>query len=196
MEMSRLTWDGTADREIFSDANAYRKIFIFAVQLTPSRIGNLTRLIHTLARCVTIHTVHTILSVVSLTHDMTCPLLYNLVLPLFCFASFSSFCAFVEATALRSIILRYTGAPIATRVFFFFFPFCLFGDVVFSGYFLHHSVPFSLCMESTSYVLSFWIVIFYLVTTGWVFDISLDLCENSIKKNQILIVGVGEKQGA
>ena len=33
-------------------------------------------------------------------------------------------------------------------------------------------------MESTSYVLSFLMVFFYLVTTGWIFDISL--CENSI----------------
>ena len=30
---------------------------------------------------------------------------------------------FVEAAALRSIVLRYAGAPIATRVSFFFFPF-------------------------------------------------------------------------
>ena len=37
-------------------------------------------------------------------------------------------------------------------------------------------------MESASYVLSFRMVLFYLVTTGWIFDISL-LCENSI--NQI-----------
>ena len=37
-----------------SGANADREIFIFPVQLTTSRIGNLTRLIHTLAVCVTI----------------------------------------------------------------------------------------------------------------------------------------------
>ena len=50
--------------------------------------------------------------------------------------------AFVEAAALRSIVLRYAGAPIATRVSFSFF-----GDVAFSEYFF---VPFllSLCMES------------------------------------------------
>ena len=30
------------------------------------------------------------------------------------------FDAFVEAAALRSIVLRYAGAPIATRVSFFF----------------------------------------------------------------------------
>ena len=40
----------------FSGASADRETFIFPVQLTTSRIGNLTRLIHTLAICVTIHT--------------------------------------------------------------------------------------------------------------------------------------------
>ena len=40
----------------FSDANGDREISIFPVQLTTSRTGNLTRLIHTLAICVTIHT--------------------------------------------------------------------------------------------------------------------------------------------
>ena len=40
----------------FSGANAGKEIFIFPVQPTTSRIGNLTRLIHTLALCVTIHT--------------------------------------------------------------------------------------------------------------------------------------------
>ena len=38
--------------------------------------------------------------------------------------------------ALRLIVLRYAGAPIATRVCFSFF--CLFGDVAFSVYFLYH----------------------------------------------------------
>ena len=37
---------------------------------------------------------------------------------LLCFASFFVF--MLEAAALRSIVLRYTGAPIATHVFFFF----------------------------------------------------------------------------
>ena len=40
----------------FTGANADREIFIFSFQLTTSRIGNLTRLIHGLAICVTIHT--------------------------------------------------------------------------------------------------------------------------------------------
>ena len=35
----------------FSGANGDREIFIFSVQLTTSRIGNLTWLIHTLAMC-------------------------------------------------------------------------------------------------------------------------------------------------
>ena len=61
------------------------------------------------------------------------------------------------------------------------FYFVILGDVAFSDYFL---VPFSLslCMESTSYVLSFRMVFFYLVTMCWIFDINL--CENSIKFNQ------------
>ena len=37
---------------------------------------------------------------------------------------------------------------------------------------------FSLFIESTLYVFSFQMVFFYLVTTGWIFDIIL--CESSI----------------
>ena len=40
----------------FSGASVDREIFIFPVLLTTSRVGDLTRLIHTLAICVTIHT--------------------------------------------------------------------------------------------------------------------------------------------
>ena len=40
----------------FSGTNGDREIFIFSVQLTTCRTGNLTRLIHTLAICTTIHT--------------------------------------------------------------------------------------------------------------------------------------------
>ena len=58
MEINRLARDGTAEpvsRDQFSGgANGDREIIIFPVQLTTSRIGNLTRLIHTLAICVTI----------------------------------------------------------------------------------------------------------------------------------------------
>ena len=40
----------------FLGLNADREIFIFPVELTTSRIGNLIRLIHTLAILVTIYT--------------------------------------------------------------------------------------------------------------------------------------------
>ena len=44
----------------FSGAHGDRGIFLFPVQLTTSRIGNLTRLIHTLLYVMTIHTyIHT-----------------------------------------------------------------------------------------------------------------------------------------
>ena len=82
--------------------------------------------------------------------------------------------AFVEAAALRSIVLRYAGAPIATRVSFFF-SFVYLEMSLFLSIFCTIAV-FSLYIESTSYVLSFRMV-FYLVTTGWSFYISL--CENS-----------------
>ena len=65
-------------------------------------------------------------------------------------------------------------APIATRVFSFILLViwrCRFFRVFFVP------LPFSLCMESTSYVLSFRMVFFYLVTTGWIFYIISLLCE-------------------
>ena len=65
------------------------------------------------------------------------------MLHLFCFASLCfvlRLYAFVEAAALRSIVLRYAGAPIATQVSFFF------GDVAFSEYFFSISA-FSLYGE-------------------------------------------------
>ena len=49
----------------FSGVNADREILIFPVQLTTSRIGNLTRLIHTLAICVTVHTMKIIVDLLS-----------------------------------------------------------------------------------------------------------------------------------
>ena len=57
--MRRLTRDGTAKpiRETkTSGANGDREMFIFPVQLTTSRISNLTRLIHTLLCVMAIHT--------------------------------------------------------------------------------------------------------------------------------------------
>ena len=62
MEMSRLTRDGTAEPvsrdQILRHARGQGNT-IFPVQLTTSRIGNLTRLIHTLLYVMTIHT-HTL----------------------------------------------------------------------------------------------------------------------------------------
>ena len=64
MEMSRLTRDGTAEPvsrdQILRHARGQGNI-IFPVQMTTSRIGNLTRLIHTLLYVMTIHTyIHTV----------------------------------------------------------------------------------------------------------------------------------------
>ena len=63
MEMSRLARDGTAEpisRDQFLRRERRREIFIFPVQLTTSRIGNLTRLILLLLYVMTIHTyIHT-----------------------------------------------------------------------------------------------------------------------------------------
>ena len=61
--MSRLTRDGTAEpsRETkFPGANGDRESIIFPIQLTTSRIGNLTRLILTLAICVMTLLTHSI----------------------------------------------------------------------------------------------------------------------------------------
>ena len=66
--MSRLTRDGTAEPisrdQILRHARGQGNI-IFPVQLTTSRIGNLTRLIYTLLHVMTIHTyIHTCVPVV------------------------------------------------------------------------------------------------------------------------------------
>ena len=44
-------------------------------------------------------------------------------------------------------------------------------------------------MDGKSYVFPFRVVFFYLVTTGWIFDISL--CENSIKYSEYCTKSVG-----
>ena len=90
--------------------------------------------------------------------------------------------AFVEAAALRSIVLRYAGAPIATRISFFF-PFVYLEVLLFPIFFCPIAV-FSLYGEYV--VRSFLPVgLFYLVTTGWIFDISL--CENSMKIKERIV---------
>ena len=59
--MNRLTRDGTAEPvsrdQILTDTYGDRTIFIFPVQLTTSRIGNLTRLIHALLYVMAIHNI-------------------------------------------------------------------------------------------------------------------------------------------
>ena len=60
--MSRLTRDGTAEPVWRDQSLRHARIqgnIIFHVQLTTSRIGNLTRLIHTLLYVMTIHSART-----------------------------------------------------------------------------------------------------------------------------------------
>ena len=74
--MSRLTRDGTAEpvsRDQIQGANADREIFVFLLQVTTSRIGNLTRLIHTLAICVIIHAYSIVPRVYSIVCCCCCP---------------------------------------------------------------------------------------------------------------------------
>ena len=86
---------------------------------------------------------------------------------------------YVEAATLRSIALRYSGAPTATRVSFFF-PFFLFSFFPFvsleMSLFPSTFVPllFYFCTESTSHVFSFFLpdgdgAFLYIVTAGWIF---------------------------
>ena len=69
----RVTIQLTIFSGVITDGN--RKSFIFPVQLTTSRIGNHTRLIHTLLKVVSIHTVEfTLLVSCELeTGDRGCP---------------------------------------------------------------------------------------------------------------------------
>ena len=113
---------------------------------------------------------------------MSCCL--SLVLRLFCFVSFSFFFAYTKAAVLRSIVLRssicmrsdsHTQLPLPAS---FSVLVSLEIDAAFSEFFV--TLPGFFCMESTPYVFSFRMVFFYLVTTGWILDISL--CENSINQ--------------
>ena len=78
---------------------------------------------------------------------------------------------FVEAAALRSIVLRYAGTLIATRVSFFF-PFVYLEMLLFPCTFCTISV-FSLYYIVRSFLPNQ--VFSYLVTTGWIFYISFML---------------------
>ena len=74
--MGRLTRDGTAElvsRDQILRRERGQETFVFPVQLTTSRIGNLIRLIHTLAICVTLYTL-------GLNLALTRGLLYSLTL--------------------------------------------------------------------------------------------------------------------
>ena len=84
---------------------------------------------------------------------------------------FRLYAIFVEAAVLCSIVLRYAGAPIATRAsLFLFFPFVYLEMSLFPSIFCSIAV-FSLYGE---YVVCFFLpdgVCFFLVTTGCIFDI-------------------------
>ena len=90
-----------------------------------------------------------------------------------------SLCAFFEAAALRSIVLRHARAPTATRSYLptvcAFFCFCLFGDVAFgdvafSEYFCTIAVLSLYGEYVVPYVFSFRMVFFYLVSMDWILD--------------------------
>ena len=84
--------------------------------------------------------------------------------------------AFVEAAALRSIVLRYAGAPIATRVSFLFFLFLLIWGCRFFRIIFVVPLPFILRMESTITVVRYCL-------PGGVFlpcDHGLDICHQLI----------------
>ena len=83
MEMSRLTRDGTAEPvsrdQILKHARGQGNI-MFPVQLTTSRIGNLTQLIHTLLYVMTIHVVKHIAVVTTLATNPNCGMHRSIVL--------------------------------------------------------------------------------------------------------------------
>ena len=56
----------------FSGANGDREMFIFPVQLTSSRIGNHTGLIHTLLKVLTIHILCTYLRLLKKSRKCNC----------------------------------------------------------------------------------------------------------------------------
>ena len=104
------------------------------------------------------------------------------VLCCFCFASFFVFLLSLKPRPFVQSSFDMQARPDSHTCFFLFFSFfllfiwrCRFFRVFF--------VPFllSLCVESTSYVIPFRMVCFYLVTTTWIFDISL--CENLINQS-------------
>ena len=99
----------------------------------------------------------------------------------FCFASFSSlWCRWSRGPSFNrpSICKR----PDSHVCFFLFFLLFIWRCHFFRVFFVP---PCSLCVESTSYVLSFRMIFFYLVTTDWGFDIIFCVRIQSINKKNV-----------
>ena len=92
--------------------------------------------------------------------------------------------AFVEAAALRSIVLRYAGVPLATR----FPPLFVYLEMsLFPSIFCTIAV-FSLFGEYVVRFLSFRMVFFYLGITGWIFDNNLSEHSTINQSNKRLVL--------
>ena len=95
--------------------------------------------------------------------------------------------AFVEAAALRSIVIRYAGAPTATRFsFFLFFPFVYLEISLFRVFFVPY--PLCLCMEGNGKSLS-WMGLTrerWCCTRGLVSRLDMNTCQTSIKTDILL----------
>ena len=105
----------------FSGANVDRELFIFPVQLTTSKIRNLTRLVHVLVICVIIHACA---PTVTRAPTVTCSYLTTAsVLFCFCFFGEMSFFSstlvplpFSLCTVWRKYVVRFPRHPV---VFFY-----------------------------------------------------------------------------
>ena len=153
---------------------------IFAVQLTTSRTGNLTRFIHTLLCVMSVHTCPSLCAALWVAENagvdpVYSPLFFvfflhsikgHLQLILLYVFSATEFPHFVFVFFVLSFAIKNCLITTVCVLFVFVSPFfCFFGDdVVFPSIFV--PLPFYLCTESTSYVFSFRVVFFYLVTTG------------------------------
>ena len=116
---------------------------------------------------------------------------------LFCFVLFRfRLFAFTEAAALlRSVVLRssicmrpdsHTQLPNnCLRSFSFLLLSFSVSSEMMSGFFPSGYVPYYsfLCMESTSYVFPFRMMLFYLVTTGWIFYVRIQAIIQAITKS-------------
>ena len=104
------------------------------------------------------------------------------MLRLFCFASFSSLCFHWSRGPSFNNSSKCRRPDSHKCLYILIFSFCLFGDVAFFEYFLYHC-RFFFVWSLRRNVFSSRMVSFYLVTTGWIFDISLR--ENSINQSII-----------